>query len=171
MINDYFELQDYEQLLPHEWVEYSDLVDNFVSAKAAKNFGLSDSIRYELLQWNAGLSEEKITSMFYQGIYEWHPIFETTNHRQKRIDNRNRILKMATFKKGDKVAQIVPVIKGEIAKFAVDQETGDVQYLVEWQDADGNPQSRYFKESEIELDADATPVVGNAPEEQAASLG
>jgi hypothetical protein len=67
---------------------------------------------------------------------------------------------MAIFKKGDTVAQIVPVITGQVTKFDVDQETGDVQYLVEWLDGDGNPQSRYFKESEIELkqSADSAPA-------------
>lgn len=59
---------------------------------------------------------------------------------------------MATFKKGDKVAQIVPVIKGEVVKFSVNQESGEVQYLVAWTDAEGQEQSRYFEGHEIDID-------------------
>jgi len=65
---------------------------------------------------------------------------------------------MATFKKGDKVAQIVPVIKGEVTTFAVDQESGEIQYQVAWLEPDGQEQSRYFKEHEIEADSAAAVV-------------
>ena len=58
---------------------------------------------------------------------------------------------MSTFKKGDTVKQIVPIIKGTVMGFNIDQETGDRLILVAW-GSDDEPHSRYFKESEIELD-------------------
>ena len=56
---------------------------------------------------------------------------------------------MTTFAKGTQVKQIVKPIEGEVAGFAVDQETGDVQVLVTWTDDDGD-HARYFKQDEIE---------------------
>ena len=57
---------------------------------------------------------------------------------------------MAKFAKGDKVAQIVTPISGEVTGFQVDQESGEVLVKVEWQDADGHSGSRFFKETEIQ---------------------
>lgn len=55
--------------------------------------------------------------------------------------------------KGTKVTQIVQApIKGEIAGYNVDQETGDLLLKVEWDDADGSVHTKYFKENEIRLD-------------------
>lgn len=54
------------------------------------------------------------------------------------------------FRKGDTVKQVVPVITGEVVSFSVDQESGQVQYLVQWQNADGEVVQRYFTDSEIE---------------------
>ncbi len=51
--------------------------------------------------------------------------------------------------KGTKVRQVVPVIEGTVGGYSVDQESGGVLVLVEWKDAEGNPQSKYFKESEV----------------------
>jgi hypothetical protein len=56
---------------------------------------------------------------------------------------------MTTFAKGAQVKQIVKPIEGEVAGFAVDQETGELQVLVTWTDEDGE-HSRYFKQDEIE---------------------
>ena len=61
---------------------------------------------------------------------------------------------MAQFKKGDTVRQILPApIVGTVERYEVDQETGDLQVLVTWPDADGDghAESRYFKASEVEL--------------------
>ena len=51
--------------------------------------------------------------------------------------------------KGTKVRQIVPVIEGTVESYSVDQESGNILMLVVWKDADGNEQSKYFKESEV----------------------
>ena len=51
--------------------------------------------------------------------------------------------------KGTKVRQIVPVIEGTVESYSVDQESGNILMLVVWEDADGNEQSKYFKESEV----------------------
>ena len=53
-----------------------------------------------------------------------------------------------TFKKGDRVRQVVPVIEGEVlAAKIVDDE---VQFEVAYTDAQGEQHSRFFRESEIE---------------------
>jgi hypothetical protein len=55
------------------------------------------------------------------------------------------------FKKGDAVQQIVPdPIRGTVADFTVDRETGAVQVLVEWTDAEGNVSSRYFNADQLQ---------------------
>ena len=51
--------------------------------------------------------------------------------------------------KGTKVRQIVPVIEGTVEAYSVDQESGNILMLVVWEDADGNEQSKYFKEGEV----------------------
>jgi hypothetical protein len=54
--------------------------------------------------------------------------------------------------KGTAVRQVMPQpVAGTIDSFSVDQETGEVQYYVVWTDAEGNPQGRFFTESQIEL--------------------
>ena len=57
---------------------------------------------------------------------------------------------MAMFKKGDVVRQVVPVIEGTVDSYQVDQETGELQLLVVWTDANGEPQGKYFKAEELE---------------------
>lgn len=54
------------------------------------------------------------------------------------------------FKKGDLVVEVLPApVSGMVTKFDVDQETGAVQLLVEWADANGDMHGRFFKESEL----------------------
>jgi len=66
----------------------------------------------------------------------------------------------AKFTKGTVVYQIVSVVSGTVQSFSVDQETGDVQYFVEWQDADGVVHSRYFTETELAVSA-TTDMIGS----------
>lgn len=51
--------------------------------------------------------------------------------------------------KGTTVRQVVAVIEGTVEKYEVDQNTGELQYLVVWTDAEGGEQSKYFREGEI----------------------
>lgn len=60
---------------------------------------------------------------------------------------------MAKFAKGDKVAQVITPITGEVAGFQVDQETGNVLILVQWMEEDGHASSRYFTEAELQAQA------------------
>ena len=55
-----------------------------------------------------------------------------------------------SFKKGDKVSQVLSApIEGEVAGFALCQETGEVHVKVEYKDADGNVHERHFKQDEL----------------------
>lgn len=57
---------------------------------------------------------------------------------------------MTAFVKGQTVTQVVPApITGEVAGFSLDQENGEVLVLVAYKDANGEDQTRYFKQSEI----------------------
>lgn len=51
------------------------------------------------------------------------------------------------FKKGDKVRQVVNVIEGEVVDVAVIDS--DVQFKVDYVDANGEAHSRFFTEAEI----------------------
>lgn len=55
---------------------------------------------------------------------------------------------MATFKKGDvvKLAGVVP--QGPVIGMRMDDD-GNVSYLIEWTDAQGVTQQRWFAESEL----------------------
>lgn len=55
---------------------------------------------------------------------------------------------MAAFKKGDvvKVKAVVPT--GPVTKMRMDDD-GVVSYLIEWADANGNMQERWFVEDEL----------------------
>ena len=55
---------------------------------------------------------------------------------------------MAAFKKGDvvKVKAVVPT--GPVTKMRMDDD-GIVSYLIEWTDANGNMQERWFVEDEL----------------------
>jgi hypothetical protein len=58
---------------------------------------------------------------------------------------------MAKFKKDEEVVQIMPApISGRVAGFHADQTTGDLQLLVVWKDENGDEQSRYFTEEQLE---------------------
>ena len=80
---------------------------------------------------------------------------------------------MTHISKGTPVRQIVPTIKGEATGFRIDEESGERLILVEWRDSEGTLQQRYFKESEIEADPDAsaatTVAIAAVAEETAAS--
>lgn len=52
-----------------------------------------------------------------------------------------------TYKQGDKVRQVAPVIEGEVVNVAIID--GDVQFCVEYQGADGETHQRFFAENEI----------------------
>ena len=57
---------------------------------------------------------------------------------------------MATkFAKGDvvKVKAVVP--QGPVVKFRMDEESGAVSYLLQWGDAEGHTQERWFTEDEL----------------------
>ena len=57
---------------------------------------------------------------------------------------------MAIFIKGQAVTQVLTSpITGIVEKFAFDENTGERTVLVAFKDANGNDQSRYFKETEI----------------------
>ena len=54
------------------------------------------------------------------------------------------------YAKDTRVVQVQPEpIRGTVVAYSVDQNTGEVQYLVEWDDAFGTTHSRYFTEAEI----------------------
>jgi uncharacterized protein YodC (DUF2158 family) len=53
-----------------------------------------------------------------------------------------------TFKKGDVVKLAVAVPEGPVIALRM-TEDGMVQYLVEWQDADGTTQQRWFDEDQL----------------------
>ena len=53
------------------------------------------------------------------------------------------------FTKGDvvKVKAVVP--QGPVVKFRMDEDSGNVSYLLQWVDADGHSQERWFAEDEL----------------------
>lgn len=56
---------------------------------------------------------------------------------------------MATvFKKGDTVKLVGVVPEGPVQALRMDEE-GNVSYLVEWTDAEGNTQQRWFAEDKL----------------------
>lgn len=55
------------------------------------------------------------------------------------------------FKKGEDIQQVITTqIKGVVTGFHADPETGELQFLVEYINAQGEPSSRYFTEEQIE---------------------
>ena len=54
----------------------------------------------------------------------------------------------ASFKLGNQVKLNVAPPSGEVVKLSVDQD-GNIQYLVEYADAEGKSQQRWFKEEEL----------------------
>ena len=58
---------------------------------------------------------------------------------------------MATAFKRDQQVRIKAVIpSGPVLKFKMDEETGEVMYLIGWTDVNGDAQERWFSESELE---------------------
>jgi len=55
---------------------------------------------------------------------------------------------MATFKKGDVVKLVAVVPQGPVQGIRMDDE-GNVSYLVEWADAEGQIQQRWFPEEQL----------------------
>jgi uncharacterized protein YodC (DUF2158 family) len=57
---------------------------------------------------------------------------------------------MATkFTKGDVVKLKAVVPQGPVVKFRMDEETGAVSYLLQWVDAEGYTQERWFDEDAL----------------------
>jgi hypothetical protein len=52
---------------------------------------------------------------------------------------------------GATVRQIVPVIAGQVVQKRFHDESDQIEYLVAYTDADGQPQSKWFLESQIEV--------------------
>jgi len=55
---------------------------------------------------------------------------------------------MATFKRGDTVKLSGVVPQGPVLSMRMDED-GNVSYLIEWTDAEGHVQQRWFAESEL----------------------
>jgi hypothetical protein len=55
---------------------------------------------------------------------------------------------MAAFKKGDVVRVKMTVPEGPITKMRMDED-GNIFYLVEWANANGTTQERWFAEGEL----------------------
>jgi hypothetical protein len=55
---------------------------------------------------------------------------------------------MATFKKGDVVRTTGVVPQGPVKSMRMDED-GNVQYLIEWADAEGSMQERWFDEVQL----------------------
>ena len=53
------------------------------------------------------------------------------------------------FSKGDVVRVKAVVPQGPVAKVRMDEETGAVSYLLQWVDAEGQTQERWFVEDEL----------------------
>lgn len=68
-----------------------------------------------------------------------------------------------TIRKGTPVRQKMPTpVQGVVAGFKTDEDTGEQQVLVEWEEGDGSVSSRYFTLDAIE---EAPPAQdGVAPE-------
>jgi hypothetical protein len=55
------------------------------------------------------------------------------------------------FQKGEAVRQVIPApIEGVIDSFKFDESSGDVKYIVAWEDVDGVVCTRSFDEDQIE---------------------
>ena len=57
---------------------------------------------------------------------------------------------MATkFTKGDAVKVKAVLPQGPVVKFRMDEDTGAVSYLLQWVDAEGHTQERWFNEDDL----------------------
>lgn len=52
---------------------------------------------------------------------------------------------------GNQVRLIQPVIAGEIKDTEYDKDAKQLRHLVEWQDNEGETQTRWFTESDLEV--------------------
>lgn len=55
------------------------------------------------------------------------------------------------IQRGKTVRQIVPVIQGEVKEPRFNESQNQMEYLVGFTDADGEPAERWFLESEVEV--------------------
>lgn len=58
---------------------------------------------------------------------------------------------MAAFKEGDKVRLRAPVIEGGVTDIQFNKGAGELEYLVAYKDGNGETQTRWFGESELEV--------------------
>lgn len=56
----------------------------------------------------------------------------------------------AMFKRDQQVRLKAVTPAGPVLKFKMDEDTGEVMYLIGWTDANGDAQERWFAESELE---------------------
>ena len=57
---------------------------------------------------------------------------------------------MATkFQKGQEVRLKGVIPQGPVTKLRMDEDTGEVSYLLQWVDAEGNAQERWFAEGDL----------------------
>lgn len=66
--------------------------------------------------------------------------------------------------KGTTVRQVVPVIEGVVNARRLNDDTGEVEYLVAYAAADGEPAERWFLESQIA--AVAAPDAGDPAQQE-----
>lgn len=59
---------------------------------------------------------------------------------------------MSAIKKGDAVKQNIFVIHGTVVKLGVNEDTGELKYHVEYEDNNGETQSRWFEAGDIVSD-------------------
>ena len=55
---------------------------------------------------------------------------------------------MAAFKKGDNVKAVGVIPQGPVINMVMDGD-GNISYLIEWTDANGNVQQRWFAECDL----------------------
>jgi uncharacterized protein YodC (DUF2158 family) len=53
------------------------------------------------------------------------------------------------FKIGDQVQLKAVIPSGPVQRMRMDEATGDISYLIEWTDVQGEVQHRWFKEAEL----------------------
>lgn len=54
------------------------------------------------------------------------------------------------FKVGDPVQQIITPIQGEVIDYQLNKDTGEISYLIEYTNEQGETASRHFDENQIE---------------------
>jgi hypothetical protein len=56
---------------------------------------------------------------------------------------------MIKFKVGTSVQQVITPIQGEVVDYQLNKDTGEISYLVEYKNEQGETASRHFDESQI----------------------